>query len=100
MNKIKFKQIAFPSSNKSFVKGDGSIDFNNYVILDENNSEGVIILTEGKYHQIKRMFGCYGAKVVELNRICMGNLYLPKELVLGTIKEATQDELQKIQGLK
>ena len=37
MNKIKFKQIAFPSSNKSFVKGDGSIDFNNYVILDENN---------------------------------------------------------------
>lgn len=35
--KIKFKQIAFPSTNKSFVKGDGSIDFNNYVILNENN---------------------------------------------------------------
>ena len=56
-----------------------------------------VVLTEGRYHQIKRMFGCYGAKVVELNRICMGNLYLPKELKLGEVKEATEDELQKIQ---
>lgn len=56
-----------------------------------------VTITEGRYHQIKRMFGCYGAKVVELNRICMGNLYLPKELKLGEVKEATQNELQKIQ---
>ena len=56
-----------------------------------------VVITEGRYHQIKRMFGCYGAKVVELNRICMGNLYLPKELKLGEIKEATQEELKRIQ---
>ena len=56
-----------------------------------------VTITEGRYHQIKRMFGCYGAKVIELNRICMGNLYLPKELKLGEIKEATENELQKIQ---
>ena len=56
-----------------------------------------VVITEGRYHQIKRMFGCYGAKVVELNRICMGNLYLPRDLKLGEVKEATQDELQKIQ---
>lgn len=58
---------------------------------------GKVTITEGRYHQIKRMFGCYGAKVVELNRICMGNLYLPKGLKLGEIKELAQDELQKIQ---
>ena len=56
-----------------------------------------VTITEGRYHQIKRMFGCYGAKVIELNRICMGNLYLPKSLMLGEVKEATQDELQMIQ---
>ena len=56
-----------------------------------------VVITEGRYHQIKRMFGCYGAKVVELNRICMGNLHLPKELKLGEIKEASLNELQKIQ---
>lgn len=57
-----------------------------------------VTITEGRYHQIKRMFGCYGAKVIELNRICMGNLYLPKELKLGEVKEATQKELEEIQG--
>ena len=56
-----------------------------------------VTLTEGRYHQIKRMFGCFGAKVVELNRIRIGNLYLPKDLNLGEIKEATENELEKIQ---
>ena len=56
-----------------------------------------VTITEGRYHQIKRMFGCYGAKVIELNRICMGNLDLPKGLKLGEVKEATQEELEKIQ---
>ena len=56
-----------------------------------------VTLTEGRYHQIKRMFGCFGAKVVELNRIRIGNLYLPEDLMPGEIKEATQNELQKIQ---
>ncbi|MBQ2825318.1 MAG: 16S rRNA pseudouridine(516) synthase [Clostridia bacterium] len=56
-----------------------------------------VTITEGRYHQIKRMFGCFGAKVVELNRIRIGNLYLPKELKLGEIREATKEELKKIQ---
>ena len=56
-----------------------------------------VTLVEGRYHQIKRMFGCFGAKVIELNRICMGNLYLPEDIHYGEIREATCDELQKIQ---
>jgi len=56
-----------------------------------------VTLLEGRYHQIKRMFGCYGAKVVELNRICMGGLVLPKDLKLGEIREATEEELEKMQ---
>lgn len=56
-----------------------------------------VTITEGRYHQIKRMFGCYGAKVIELNRICMGNLYLPKDLGLGEIKEASEEDLKNIQ---
>lgn len=56
-----------------------------------------VTLIEGRYHQIKRMFGCYGAKVVELNRICMGNLYLPSDIPYGEIREATLEELEKIQ---
>ena len=56
-----------------------------------------VTITEGRYHQIKRMFGCFGAKVTELNRIRIGKLYLPEGLKLGETKEATPDELKKIQ---
>ena len=55
-----------------------------------------VILTEGRYHQIKRMFGCYKAKVLELERIKMGNLSLPKDLKYGECRELTSEELSKI----
>ena len=59
---------------------------------------GIVTLTEGRYHQIKRMFGCYQAKVIELERIAMGNLKLPNDLKQGESREFTQEELLLIQG--
>ena len=59
--------------------------------------KGIVILTEGRYHQIKRMFGCFGAKVVELERIGMGNFTLPDNLKLGECREFTEEELKKVQ---
>ena len=53
-------------------------------------------MVEGRYHQIKRMFGCFGAKVVELERIGMGNFNLPNDLSLGECREFTEEELKKI----
>ena len=58
---------------------------------------GVVTLTEGRYHQIKRMFGCFGAKVVELQRIKMGDLELPNDLELGKCRELSNEELNQIQ---
>lgn len=59
-----------------------------------------VTLTEGKYHQIKRMFGCYKAKVIELKRIQMGDFKLPEDLKEGEYRELTQDELRMVQGIK
>ena len=56
----------------------------------------VVTLVEGRYHQIKRMFGCFGGKVIKLNRIGMGNLLLPKDLKLGECRELREEELDKI----
>lgn len=56
----------------------------------------LVTIHEGKYHQIKRMFGCYGAKVIELNRLCMGNLELPKDIKIGESREALKEELNMI----
>ena len=58
-----------------------------------------VTLKEGRYHQIKRMFGCYGAKVVELHRLAMGNLHLPDDLAIGECRELTEDELKLLQQL-
>ena len=53
-------------------------------------------IREGKYHQIKRMFGAVGMKVVELERISMGNLKLPEDLKRGNYIELSLDEVNKI----
>ena len=57
---------------------------------------GKVTLTEGRYHQIKRMFGCFGAKVVNLERIAMGNFQLPNDLKQGECRELTEKEIQEI----
>ena len=57
---------------------------------------GVVVLTEGRYHQIKRMFGCFGAEVLELKRIRMGNFRLPEDLAEGESRELTEEELNLI----
>ncbi|MBE6150437.1 MAG: rRNA pseudouridine synthase [Firmicutes bacterium] len=59
---------------------------------------GIVILTEGRYHQIKRMFGCFGAKVVELERIKMGNFTLPSDLKQGDVREFTKEELESVRS--
>ncbi len=53
-----------------------------------------IIITEGKYHQIKRMFGIVGLGVNALHREAIGGLLLPNSLESGECLEMTKQELQ------
>ena len=73
---------------------DGECKSAELIITGEKS--GTVILTEGRYHQIKRMFGCFGAKVLELERIGMGKFFLPDDLGLGECREFTDEELLKI----
>ena len=59
----------------------------------------LVTLTEGRYHQIKRMFGCFGATVVGLHRLTIGNLSLPDDLPEGSVREATAGELAALEEL-
>lgn len=90
------------------VNEEMEVGFKNGVVLNDGECKSAILeitgkntcivtLTEGRYHQIKRMFGCYGAKVIELQRIGMGKLMLPDNLKLGECREFTKEELDKIQ---
>ena len=63
-------------------------------------SEVMIEITEGKYHQIKRMFIALGKKVVALKRIAMGPLQLDEDLEEGEYRELTEDELTSLLTFK
>ena len=55
-----------------------------------------IVLHEGKYHQIKRMFGTVQKGVVELKRTKMGGLTLDENLKEGECRKIVHKELDLI----
>ena len=73
---------------------DGECKSSTLEIIDKRKC--YVTLTEGRYHQIKRMFGCYGAKVTKLHRTQMGKLKLPKDLEVGKARELTPEEMEKL----
>ena len=62
--------------------------------LEENKA--IIKVTEGKYHQIKRMFGTVGLGVNSLHRMALGSLNLPEDLGVGANRELTKSEIEAI----
>lgn len=63
-------------------------------ILGENTAR--VKICEGKYHQIKRMFGVVGLGVNELKREAVGGLSLPPKLKEGCCVELSLEEIQAI----
>ena len=68
--------------------------------VDESKDQSKIRITikEGKYHQIKRMFGAVGMKVLELDRLQMGSLQLDPQLKRGHYRELTEEELSALKN--
>lgn len=54
-----------------------------------------VILLEGKYHQVKRMFQALNCEVMMLERIRIGAMTLPSDLALGDYKKYSYDELNE-----
>lgn len=52
-----------------------------------------LVVHEGKFHQVKRMFEAVGKRVTYLKRTAMGPLRLDEQLPLGSYRELTQEEL-------
>ncbi|MDO5601794.1 MAG: 16S rRNA pseudouridine(516) synthase [Oscillospiraceae bacterium] len=57
-----------------------------------------VVLSQGVYHQIKRMFGVYGAGVVSLKRTAIGGVLLDEGLAPGAYRRLTQKELESLRG--
>jgi 16S rRNA pseudouridine516 synthase len=61
-------------------------------IIEPNMVE--LTISEGKYHQVKRMFAAIGNKVIELKRIAIGELTL-EDLEPGEYRSLTAEEINR-----
>ncbi len=64
--------------------------------LDEGRCSGIITLTEGKYHQIKRMVAAMGNRVTYLERISFAGIPLDRELARGEWRYLKEDEISRL----
>lgn len=62
--------------------------------------EGMITITEGKFHQVKRMLAAVGSGIEYLCRVRFGPLTLDETLAEGKWRELTCDEIRAVVGDK
>ncbi|SER95343.1 ribosomal small subunit pseudouridine synthase A [Gracilibacillus ureilyticus] len=87
-----------PEHIEQFKKG---VDIGGYItkssgltiLSSGTNSEVEIVITEGKFHQVKRMFQAIDTEVLYLKRLSMGSLVLDKNLPVGKYRQLTDEEL-------
>jgi len=57
-----------------------------------------VTLTEGRYHQVRRMFAALGNHVAALHRDQIGGLALPNDLPAGQYRELRTEDIAAIFG--
>ena len=63
---------------------------------EKNENLAYITISEGKFHQVKRMFKAVNNEVLYLKRVKMGSLLLDEKLKLGEYRELTEEELNNL----
>lgn len=69
------------------------------ILTAGEESEALVTLREGKYHQVKRMLAARGKPVLYLERIRMGTLSLDRSLARGAFRFLTEEELAALRAL-
>ena len=76
---------------------DGYVTLPARIELDGDGMGGIITLTEGKYHQIKRMLSALDNKITYLERLTFGPLTLDSSLKRGEWRYLTEDEIAALE---
>lgn len=88
-------QAAF---SEGVILGDGyqTLPAHLTILKAAQRSEVEVIIYEGKYHQVKRMFQARGKEVMYLRRLAIGTLELDESLAPGQYRELTDTELANL----
>lgn len=62
-----------------------------------DDTEVLLTITEGRYHQVKRMFAAMGNRVVKLHRQRIGPIVLDAQLASGEYRSLTQQEIEMLE---
>ncbi|HIW38639.1 MAG TPA: rRNA pseudouridine synthase [Candidatus Jeotgalicoccus stercoravium] len=86
------------SDIKRLEEGIELSDFTTKRAVSEKVNDHVVLLSisEGKFHQVKRMFGALDNEVIELKRISMSSLELDESLSLGEYRFLTEEEIKNL----
>ena len=68
------------------------------IVPDEDRMGGFITLTEGKYHQIKRMIASTYNRVVTLERVSFAGIELDSSLARGEYRLLTDGEIKLLEN--
>ena len=66
------------------------------IVPDAEGCGGTVLLREGKYHQIKRMFGALDNRILTLRRVGFAGLTLPADLAEGAWRELAETEVEHL----
>ena len=82
--------------NSGVTLADGTLLKSAVLERTEDDMVVKVILKQGVYHQIKRMFGVFDIGVNELHRTHIGTVQLDEKLQPGQYRELTAQELEQI----
>lgn len=79
------------------VQLHGEKDLTKPATLEQLDTHVVrLTISEGRYHQVKRMFAAVGNRVVELHRERIGAIELDEDLAPGEYRPLTEEEIASV----
>ena len=61
-----------------------------------SSNEALVTVTEGRFHEVKRLFECVGNEVLELERLYIGQLRLDEDLEEGEYRELSDEDIELV----
>ena len=61
-----------------------------------SDNEALVTVTEGRFHEVKRLFECVGNEVLELERLYIGQLRLDEDLEEGEYREMSDEDIELV----